>query len=171
MKLYDLLNLATIQLNSEREVAMSRGLDAPLEIAQARHLRTVGSLHLYSCDVPPGSTFLPDIPVTLLPGNDMEPTEGYLLGWQNGSLILQTFDHVGQTLNRCTLIPDTSGFLETGATRLADMASKPDSFTLGPAERLVPWLDPEPLSNQTAARDSIPTTVLTTIWGDTRQNR
>ncbi len=171
MKLYDLLTLASTHLNSEREVAMSRGLDAPLEIAQARHLRTVGSLHLYSCDVPPGSKFLPDIPVTLLPGNDMEPTEGYLLGWQNGSLILQTFDHVGQTLNRCTLIPDTSGFLETGATRLADMASKPDSFTLGPAERLVPWLDPEPLSNQTAARESIPTTVLTTIWGDTRQNR
>ncbi len=38
MKLYDLLTLATSQLNSEREVAMSRGLDAPLEIAQARHL-------------------------------------------------------------------------------------------------------------------------------------
>ncbi|MBA3966972.1 MAG: hypothetical protein H0X47_14610 [Nitrospirales bacterium] len=171
MKLYDLLTLSTSQLNSEREVAMSQGLDAPLEISQARHLRTVGSLHLYSCDVPPGNRFLPDIPVTLLPGNDMEPTEGYLLGWQNGSLILQTFDYVGQTLHQCTLIPDTSGFLETGAARLSDMASKPDSFTLGPAERLVPWLDPEPLSNQTAARDSIPTTVLTTIWGETRQTR
>ena len=82
MKLYDLLTLASTHLNSEREVAMSRGLDAPLEIAQARHLRTVGSLHLYSCDVPPGSTFVPDIPVTLLPGNDMEPTEGYLHGFR-----------------------------------------------------------------------------------------
>jgi hypothetical protein len=171
MKLYDLLTLASAQLTAEREVAMSRGLDAPLEIPQARHLRTVGSLHLYSCDVLPGTTFLPDIPVTLLPGNDMEPTEGYLLGWHQGSLILQTFDHVGKTLNQCTLIPDTSGFLETGAARLSDMASKPDSFTLGPAERLVPWLNPEPPSDPTAARDAIPTTVLTTIWGDNRQAR
>ncbi|WP_447962523.1 hypothetical protein [Nitrospira sp. Ecomares 2.1] len=171
MKLYDLLTLSTSQLNHEREVAMSLGLDSPLAISEARHLRTVGSLHLYSCDVLPKPRFLPDIPVTLLPGNEMEPTEGYLLGWQNGSLLLQTFDYVGQTLHHCTLIPDTSGFLETGAARLSDMASKPDSFTLGPAERLVPWLDPAPLSNQTAARDSIPTTVLTTIWGETRQTR
>ncbi|HBP88140.1 MAG TPA: hypothetical protein DD706_10645 [Nitrospiraceae bacterium] len=171
MKLYDLLTLAATHLATEREVAMSRGLDAPLEIAQARHIRTVGSLHLYSCVALPGRTFLPDIPMTLLPGNDMEPTEGYLLGWYQGSLILQTFDHVGETLNQGTLIPDTSGFLETGAARLSDMASKPDSFTLGPAERLVPWLDPQPPSNHTAARDSIPPTVLTTIWGETRQAR
>ena len=171
MKLYDLLTLATATLTDEREVAMSRGLDAPLDIPQARHFRTVGSLHLYSCDVPPGSKFVPDIPVTLLPGNDIEPTEGYLLGWHQGKLMIQTFDHVGPTLHHCTLIPDTSGFLETGAARLSDMASKPDSFTLGPAERLVPWLDPQPLSYLAAARDGIPTTVLTTIWGDNRQER
>jgi len=171
MKLYDLLTLATAQLIEEREAAMNRGLDAPLDVSQARHLRTVGSLHLYSCDVLPGSKFLPDIPVTFLPGNDMEPTEGYLLGWHQGGLIIQTFDHVGQTLHHGTLIPDTSGFLETGAARLSAMASKPDSFTLGPAERLVPWLNPEPLSDPTAARDGIPTTVLTTIWGDNRQAR
>jgi hypothetical protein len=171
MKLYDLLTLATATLTDEREVAMSRGLDAPLDIPQARHFRTVGSLHLYSCDVPPGSKFVPDIPVTLLPGNDIEPTEGYLLGWHQGKLMIQTFDHVGPTLHHCTLIPDTSGFLETGAARLSDMASKPDSFTLGPAERLVPWLDPQPLSYLAAARDGIPTTVLTTIWGDNRQAR
>ncbi len=171
MKLYDLLTLATATLIDEREVAMSRGLDAPLDIPQARHFRTVGSLHLYSCDVPPGSKFVPDIPVTLLPGNDMEPTEGYLLGWHQGGLIIQTFDHLGPTLHHCTLIPDTSGFLETGAARLSDMAGKPDSFTLGPAERLVPWLNPEPHSDPTGARDGIPTTVLTTIWGDNRQAR
>jgi hypothetical protein len=171
MKLYDLLTLATGRLTDEREGAMSRGLDAPLDVPQARHLRTVGSLHLYSCDVLPGSKVLPDIPVTLLPGNDMEPTEGYILGWHQGALIIQTFDHVGQTLQHCTLIPDTSGFLETGAARLSDMATKPESFTLGPAERLVPWLNPEPLADPTAARDGIPTTLLMTIWGDNRQIR
>ena len=171
MKLYDLLTGGTAQLINEREIAMSRGLDAPLDIPKAHHLRTVGSLHLYSCAIPPGSKFVPDIPMTLLPGNDMEPTEGYLLGLHQGALIIQTFDHVGETLTHCTLIPDTSGFLETGAARLSDMASKPDSFTLGPAERLVPWLNPEPPLDPTAAREGIPTAVLTTIWGDNRQAR
>ena len=101
----------------------------------------------------------------------MEATEGYLLGWLNGSLIIQTFDHVGLTLSHCTLIPDTSGFLETGAARLSDMATKPDSFTLGPAERLAPWLHPCPNAETAAARDNIPTTVLTMIWGDDRAIR
>jgi hypothetical protein len=171
MKLYDLLTLATTRLTDEKEIAMSRGLDAPVNIPHARHLQTIGALHLYSCEVPPGSKFVPDIPVTLLPGNNMDPTEGYLLGWHEGSLILQTFDHVGPTLQHGTLIPDTSGFLETGAARLSDMATKPDSFTLGPAERLVPWLNPAPPSDPTAAREGIPITVLTTIWGDNRQAR
>ena len=51
------------------------------------------------------------------------------------------------------------------------MATKPDSFTLGPAERLVPWLHPCPLADTAKARDNIPTTVLTTIWGDDRSLR
>ncbi|UCH90556.1 MAG: hypothetical protein JSU60_05430, partial [Nitrospirota bacterium] len=137
MKLDELLTQSANQLIGEREIAISQGLDAPLDIPHAHHIGKVGSLHLYSCEVLPGSKIIADVPITLLPGNDMEATEGYLLGWLNGSLIIQTFDHVGPTLEHCTLIPDTSGFLETGAERLSDMATKPDSFTLGPAERLV----------------------------------
>jgi hypothetical protein len=171
MKLDELLTQSATQLIAEREIAMNQGLDAPLDIPHAHHIGKAGSLHLYSCEILPGSKIIADVPITLLPGNDMEATEGYLLGWLNGSLIIQTFDHVGLTLEHCTLIPDTSGFLETGAARLSDMATKPDSFTLGPAERLVPWLDPSPLSDTANARDNIPTTVLSMIWGDDRSIR
>jgi len=171
MKLDELLTQSATQLIDEREVAMTQGLDAPLDIPHAHHIGKTGSLHLYSCEVLPGTKIIADVPITLLPGNDMEATEGYLLGWLNGSLIIQTFDHVGLTLEQCTLIPDTSGFLETGAARLSDMATKPDSFTLGPAERLVPWLHPSPLSDTANARNNIPTTVLATIWGDDRSIR
>ena len=62
-------------------------------------------------------------------------------------------------------------FLEAGAARLLDMATKPDSFTLGPAERLVPWLHPSPPLETANARDKIPPTVLTTIWGEDRTIR
>ena len=171
MKLYDLLTRAATQLIEEREIAMSRSLDAPLDIPLAQHLRPVGSFHLYRCQVLSGSQLLSDVPFTLLPGNDMEPTEGIILGWETGSLIIQTFDHVGDTLHHCTLIPDTSGFLETGSSRLTDMAKKPESFTLGPAERLVAWLNPNPPSDPTTLRENIPTTVLSTIWEDDRQIR
>lgn len=171
MKLDELLTQSAKQLLDEREIAITQGLDAPLDIPHAHHIGKAGSLHLYSCEMPPGSRIIADVPITLLPGNEMEATEGYILGWFNGSLIIQTFDHVGHTLDHCTLIPDTSGFLETGATRLSDMATKPDSFTLGPAERLAPWLDPTPMPDTANARDKIPPTVLMMMWGDDRSTR
>ncbi len=171
MKLDELLTQSASQLLQEREVAMNQGLDAPLDIPHASHLGKVGSLHLYRCEVLPGCKFIADVPITLLPGNDMEATEGFLLGWLNGGLLVQTFDHVGQTLAHCTLIPDTSGFLETAAARLSDMATKPDTFTLGPAERLAPWLDLSPESDSGQTRDNIPTSVLSMVWGDDRSTR
>ena len=171
MKLDELLTQFSSQLRHEREVAMNQGLDAPIDIPHASHLGKVGSLHLYSCQIAPETKIIADVPITLLPGNDMEATEGYLLGWMNGALLIQTFDHVGRTLEHSTLIPDTSGFLETGAARLSDMATKPDAFTLGPAERLVPWLQPSPGSDAQTSRDNIPTTVLSMLWGDDRATR
>ena len=171
MKLDDFLTYAAAHLLEEREQAMSLGLDAPLNIPFASHLRTVGTLHLYQCPAPQDRPILPDVPMTLLPGNDLEPTEGYILGTQDGLLIIQTFDHVGETLSHCTIIPDTSGLLETGEQRLSDMANKPDSFTLGPAERLVPWLTSDQNSDQASAREGIPSAILATFWGEDRQTR
>ncbi len=171
MKLDDLLAHTASNLSAERETAMNRGLDAPIDLSSASHFRTVGSLHLYRCQPPPDRSCLPDVPMTLLPGNDLEPTEGCIWGIYQDALIFQTYDHVGETLSHGTIIPDTSGFLETGESRLHDMSNKPDAFTLGPAERLAAWLDPHPESNQAGVRDGIPSTILTTFWGDDRQAR
>ena len=165
MKLDDLLTHTAASLSGEREAAMSRGLDAPLDIPAATHLRTVGALHLYRCQCPPDRLVFPDVPMTLLPGNDMEPTEGYILGIYEGALIIQTFDHVGETLSHCTIIPDTSGLLEIGEKRLSDMANKPDTWILGPAERLVPWLASDTGARQPGSRDNIPSSIVTTFWG------
>jgi len=166
MKLQDLLTHYANQLQEERDLAMTFGLDAPIEILKARHLQTVGSLHLYAIECADEQNLLQDIPFTILPSNDCEPTEGIVLGRLNGEMIIQTVDAFGDTIHHGTLIPDTSGYLETAATRLNDMASKPESFTLGPAERLVPWLDPDETTYDADARTHGATSVLTTIWND-----
>jgi len=171
MKLDDLLIHLAANLSEERETAMSRGLDAPLEIRQATHLRTVGNLHLYQCPLPPDRPILPDVPMTLLPGNDLEPTEGFILGIFEGNLVFQTFDYVGEPLSHCTIIPDSSGLLEIAETRLSDMANKPDTFILGPAERLIPWLDSNQDSTHSGSREGIPAAILATFWADDRLAR
>ena len=76
MKLLELLSHYAKRLNDEREIAMSRGLDAPIEIPKARYLRTTGSLHLYSLELPDAKRLIQDVSVTILPSNNSEPTEG-----------------------------------------------------------------------------------------------
>ena len=66
MKLDDLLIQTAAHVLEERETAMSRGLDAPLDIPTATHRRTVGALHLYQCPLPQDRPILPDAPMTLL---------------------------------------------------------------------------------------------------------
>ena len=171
MKLLDLLTHYGKQLNEERETAMVHGLDAPFEIPQARHIRTVGSLHLYAVELPEGKSLVPDVPVTILPASDLDPTEGYVFGRRDQQTLIVTVDAFGQIVGNCTVIPDTLGYLETASNRLSEMASKPESFTLGPAERLVPWLDPDPSAADPHARDSISATVLTTVWGEEQAAR
>ena len=171
MKLLELLNLYTDQLNEERETAMAHGLDAPFEILRARPIRTVGSLHLYAVELPAGKSLVPDVPVTILPANELDPTEGYVFGLQDQEKLILTIDTLGPSGENCTLIPDTLGYLETAASRLSEMASKPEFFSLGPAERLVPWLDPDPGTADPHARAAVSASVLTTVWGEEQAAR
>lgn len=171
MKLLDLLTHFANQLNEERETVMIQGLDAPIDILRARHIRTVGSLHLYAVELPEGKNLVRDVPVSLLPSGGMDSTEGYVLGQSNGITLILMIDALGQTVENCTVIPDTLGYLETARSRLSEMAAKPESFTLGPAERLVPWLDPDPSRADSQARDAISATVLTTVWGEEQTAR
>ncbi|MCA9472493.1 MAG: hypothetical protein MRJ96_16725 [Nitrospirales bacterium] len=164
MKLQDLLTLYIDQLQEERDLAMTQGFDAPVDVAQARHLRTIGTLHIYALSLPNGHMLTQDLPITILPSNNCEPTEGIVLGTQDGEVLVQTFDAFGETVHHCTVVPDTSGFLETAITRLSEMSTKPESFTLGPAERLVPWLNPDENATDPGARANVSASVLSTMW-------
>ena len=171
MNLHDLLTHYAKQLQQDRDRAMTQGLDAPIDIPKARHLHTIGTLHLYAMQVPEGLHLIPDVPVTILPSNDCEPTEGVVLGQYEGDLLIQTLDAFGKDVHHCTIVPDTSGFLETAIARLTLMASKPESFTLGPAERLVPWLAPHEATGVVNDRSNIATSVLTTFWSHDETER
>lgn len=166
MKLLDLLQYFADHVTTERETAMSAGLDAPLIVPEATRLRTVGSLHVYALGLDQPRLFLQDTPLTILPGNELEPTEGYVLAVDGSEVIIQTLDAFGDSVLGCTCIADTSGFLETLSNRLRNMATRPEAFTLGPAERLAPWLSPETSVGESPTRGSAPPSVFMMIQED-----
>lgn len=174
MKLVDLLDHYAQRLDAEREGAGAKGLDAPVTSSGGRLLLTVGALHVYRFDLSDERLLLEDVPVTVLPPGGAEPTEGFVVGSDGRSLVVQVFDALGETTGPSTVVPDTAGFLETGSARLAAMGRQPEKFTLGPSERLVPWLDPEAKGGQEAARIGGAASVLTPLWGEdpaTRRKR
>ncbi len=166
MKLIDLLLHYSKQLAAEKEAAIAQGLDDPIESPHTKKLGTAGSLHLYSLTLPSRTSILEDIPLTVVPPGDLEPTEGYSLRHSGGEVLIQTLDSLGQSLEENALVPDTSGFFLTASKRLEEMAAKPESYALGPAERLAPWLDPEQAGGDGAARTGASVAVLTTVWDD-----
>lgn len=162
MKLLDLLRRFSTQLANDRESAAA--LDELIESGTAQKLGTTGNLHLYAIEVPEGTTLLEDAPVTIVPPGDMDPTGGYILRHQDDTALVQTQDSLGQSTVDNTLVSDTATLFNLASTRLADIAAKPESYALGPAERLAPWLDPEPGEDTIAARTGASAAVLTTVW-------
>ncbi len=171
MKLPDLLSHYSTQLLLEKELADQQGLDAPIDSSSARKAGKAGSLHLYAFTIPSASRILEDVPLTVVPPSDLEPTEGYALQRGQKEVFVQTEDSLGQSDFDNTLVPDTTGFFESASTRLADMAAKPQAFALGPAERLALWLDPQQTTESSQARKNIPAAVLGTLWHEDRAAR
>jgi len=171
VKLLDLLTSFATQLANEKEVALAQGLDAPIDTTSTQHLKKAGTLHVYSFGLPPHSYLYEDIPMTILPPGDLEPTEGYSLYSEDHTIVTQVLDSLGQATFGNTLIPDTSGFLDTAGQRLTDMAEKPEFYALGPAERLVPWIAPEQNSDHEQARATASPSVLSTLWHDNPTER
>ena len=163
MKMLDLLQHYSQQLASEKEEAIAKGLDDPIESPQAKKMGKAGSLNLYTLALPSRMTFLEDIPLTIVPPGDLEPTEGHSLRHLGGDILVQTLDSLGQSVEYNTIVPDTSGFFVTASKRLQEMATKPEAYTLGPAERLAPWLDPEQTGGDGSARTGASAAVLSTL--------
>lgn len=166
MTLSALLQYYSRRLAEEGRSLTAHGANAPIASPNGRQVSAVGTLFLYRFDLPAGATLPEDLPVSIVPGDtagDIEPTEGVVIGCEGGSALIQTYESLGQNVGPSTIVPDGAGFFQTASKRLADMAAHADRFTLGPAERLIPWLHPEHSARTKAAPESA---AFTTFWSE-----
>jgi len=152
----------------------ARGTDAPIASPNGKQVSAVGTLFLYMVDLPAGAFLPEDLPVSIVPSDtagDIDPTEGVVIGRTGDAALIQTYESLGQNVGPSTIVPDAAGFFQTASKRLADMAGHADRFTLGPAERLIPWLHPDESGRDHTAPESA---AFTTFWSDdlaTRRNK
>jgi hypothetical protein len=104
-----------------------------------------------------------DIPVSIVLDDETEPVEGVVLSCNDGVTLVQTFEAMGPVITNAAIVPDHGGFLAKASERLAHMLSQPDSYRLGPADRLAHLFETQ---NTFEPGSSAPTSVLTTMWLD-----
>ena len=160
----DLLDQLAAKLASDAARSSEQGLDPPVSLTRGRLLQTVGNLHLYEFFLSPDVEIGVDLSVTLLLGEEAEPTEGIVLSQEGERLILQTFDAIGEVVPSATMVPDVSGLALTTSGRLIEMSKTGGSYTLGPAERLLPVLEAGQAGYRALLETLTPTSVLTTLW-------
>jgi hypothetical protein len=161
----DLLETWALLLEAEQKRVSGTAFDQPITQVAGRLVYTIGTLHLYELTLPQGSSIEQDIPLSIIPPDGMEPTEGITLGGQGNVALVQIFDAIGQSCTDATVVPDRAGFLATSAKRLRDMLAQPDAYRLGPADRLAPLLE----ATTGTGEPSGPVTgssILTTVWAD-----
>jgi len=161
----DLIETWALRIEADQKVVSSTALDQAITQVAGRLVDSIGTLHLYELTLPHGSSIEDDTPLSIVPQDDLEPTEGIVLGGQGHVILVQTFDAIGPSCANATVIPDRAGLLATSAKRLRDMLAQPDSYRLGPADRLAPLL-----CTTTGAMDlsgaGAGSSALTTIWED-----
>jgi len=161
----NLLETWALLLEAEQKRVSGTAFDQPITQVAGRLVYTIGTLHLYELTLPQGSSIEQDIPLSIIPPDGMEPTEGITLGGQGNVALVQIFDAIGQSCTDATVVPDRAGFLATSAKRLRDMLAQPDAYRLGPADRLAPLLE----ATTGTGEPSGPVTgssILTTVWAD-----
>jgi len=161
----DLLETWAHRLEAQQKRVSSTALDQPITQVAGRLVHTIGRLHLYELTLPHGASIEHDTPLSIIPLDDMDPTEGIVLGGQGNVIFVQTFDAVGQFYVDATVVPDRAGFLAMSAKRLRDMLAQPDAYRFGPADRLAPLLEATTGEEELfgAATGS---SILMTIWAD-----
>src|SRR5215472_14349794 len=161
----DLLHRWAIKLAKEQNDIGTTGLDEPIPSVYGRLLQRTGTLHLYELTLPQPRVVEIDTPVTIVPPDEMEPTEGIVLRNTGQLLLVQTFDLIGQSFAGATVIPDRAGFLSISIQRLSDMTTHTDVFGLGPADRLASVLESASEIEGQSGVD-VGTSILTTVWMD-----
>lgn len=160
----ELLDQLALKLEREAARHLEAGLDQPISLSRGRRLQTVGNLHLYEFFLPVDVVIGGDLSVTLLLGDEAEPTEGIVLVQEGQRLVLQTFDAIGEVVHSATLVADASGLALTTSARLIEMNKTSGSYTLGPAERLLPLIEAGQSGQHALLEALTPTSVLTPIW-------
>ncbi|HRI39425.1 MAG TPA: hypothetical protein PLO50_12795, partial [Nitrospira sp.] len=159
----ELIESWIVNLEGEQARLVETGQDAPIRASQGRFVRPAGGLHLYEFVVPNGVRLPIDLPISLVPADDTDTTEGIVL-CQTGQLILvQLVDHLGSEGPSVTLVPDQAGLIGTAAARLKEILAKPDLYHLGPAERLAALFQMPAVEAGTSSASS---SVFTTVWSD-----
>ena len=161
----DLLETWALRLEAEQAQVSDTALDQPITQVAGRLVHTIGTLHLYEMTLPEGSSIEHDTPLSIIPSDNMEPTEGVVLGGQNNVALVQTFDAIGQSYTDATVVPDRAGLLATSAKRLRNMLAQPDAYRLGPADRLAPLLEAPTGAGECSGSDA-GSSILTTVWAD-----
>ena len=161
----DLLETWALRLEDEQNRMSGTALDQPIAQVAGQLVHTIGTLFLYELTLPQGSSIEHDTPLSIVPSDDMEPTEGVVLGGQGHVVLVQTFDAIGQSFADATVVPDRAGILATSAKRLRDMLAQPDSYRLGPADRLAPLLDATMGAGEFLGAGA-GSSILTTVWAD-----
>ena len=72
----DLLETWALCLEAEQKRVSGTATDQPITEVAGRLVHTIGTLHLYELTLPHGSSIEHDTPLSIIPANDMDPTEG-----------------------------------------------------------------------------------------------
>lgn len=157
----DFIENLLARLTAEQAQIGELETDHPVAPVTGRLLLTIGTLYLYQLQLPPNRVLPVDIPVSVVLDDETEPTEGLVLSSADGVALVQTFEAIGTTVSNATIVPDRGGFLHRVAERFSQMLSQPDSYRLGPADRLAHLLA-TPGSFEQAVGSAA--SVLSTIW-------
>jgi len=161
----DLLETWARLLEAEHTQVSGTALDRPITQVAGRLVHTIGTLHLYELTLPHGSSIEHDTPLSIIPPDDIEPTEGIVLGGQGNVVLVQTFDAIGESCADATVVPDRAGFLATSAERLRNMLAQPEAYRLGPADRFASLLEATTGAGELPQSDA-GSSSLTTVWAD-----
>ena len=164
----ELIELWISRLEATQVRLTETGQDAPVVASRGHLVKTVGELHLYEFILPADVQLSIDLPVSVIPFDETDATEGIVLRQTGDSLLVQLVDALGREVPSVTIVPDQAGLVSMSASRLRDMLAKPNLYHLGPAERLTSLLRMH--EGETAALPSA-SSVFTTVWSDDRSYR
>jgi hypothetical protein len=156
------------RLEAKRARLIETGQDAPVVASQGRLVQSTGGLHLYEFIVPADVQLSLDLPVSVVPDDETDTTEGIVLRQAGNSISIQLVDALGRDVPSVTLVPDQAGFVSTSISRLRDMLAKPDLYHLGLTERLASLLQTQEVG---AGAFPYASSVFTTVYSDDRSVR